>query len=152
MWREVALAYFHFAAIFTLIWFLGKEWTLLNRGADRIDVPALAKADMGFGIAATLVLITGICRVTLGAKPLFFYLHNPVFHVKISLFVLVGLLSIWPTIVFIRWRKTVAVDPNFRVDHQEWRKVRRILLIELHLVALIPLAAVIMARGIGYAG
>ena len=87
--------------------------------ADRIDAPALAKADMGFGIAATLVLITGICRVTLGAKPLFFYLHNPVFHVKISLFVLVGLLSIWPTIVFIRWRKAVAADANFRVDHEQ---------------------------------
>jgi putative membrane protein len=152
MWREVALAYFHFAAIFTLIWFLGKEWTLLSRGADRVDGPALAKADIGFGIAATLVLITGICRLTLGAKPMLFYLHNPVFHVKIGLFVLVGLLSIWPTLVFIRWRKAAAADTNFRIDHDEWRKVRRVLLVELHLVALIPLAAVIMARGIGYAG
>jgi putative membrane protein len=152
MWKEVALAYFHFAAIFTLIWFLGKEWTLLNRGADRVDVPALAKADIGVGIAAVLVLITGICRVTLGAKPVFFYLHNPVFHVKISLFVLLGLFSIWPTIVFIRWRKAAAADANFRIDQQEWRKVRRVLLIELHLLALIPLAAVIMARGIGYTG
>jgi putative membrane protein len=152
MWKEVALAYFHFAAIFTLLWFLAKEWTLLNRGADRIDAPALAKADMGFGIAATLVLITGICRVTLGAKPWFFYLHNPVFHVKIGLFVLVGLISIWPSIVFVRWRKAIAANPEFHVDPAEWRKARRLLMIELHLVALIPLAAVIMARGIGYSG
>ncbi len=152
MWKEVALAYFHFAAIFTLLWFLAKEWTLLNRGADRIDVPSLAKADMGFGIAATAVLITGICRVALGAKPAGFYLHNPVFHTKIGLFVLVGLISIWPTIVFIRWRKAAASDANFRVNENEWRKVRRCLLIEMHLFALIPLAAVIMSRGIGYAG
>ena len=152
MWKEVVLAYVHFAAIFTLIWFLAKEWTLLRNGAERVDVSALAKADAGFGIAAAAVLITGICRVTLGAKPVAFYLHNPVFHAKITLFVLVGLLSIWPTIVFIRWRKAAAIDANFRVPESEWRKAKRFLLIELHLVALIPLAAVIMARGIGYGG
>jgi putative membrane protein len=152
MWKEVILAYAHFAAIFTLLWFLSKEWTLLRMGADRLDVAALAKADTGFGIAAGLVLITGICRVTLGAKPTSFYLHNPVFHTKISLFVLVGLLSIWPTIVFIRWRKARDADPNFRIPEADWRKARRLLMIEMHLIALIPLAAVIMARGIGYLG
>ena len=152
MWKEVALAYFHYAVIFTLLWFFAKEWTLLNRGADRIDFRSLAKADMGFGIAAAVVLVTGVCRVVLGAKPAAFYLHNPVFHAKIGLFVLVGLISIWPTIVFIRWRKAVANDANFRVDENEWRNVRRCLLIEMHLFAFIPLAAVIMSRGIGYVG
>lgn len=152
MWKEVILAYAHFAAIFTLLWFLAKEWTILRMGADRLDVLALAKADAGVGIAAALVLITGICRVTLGAKPIGFYLHNPVFHTKVGLFVLVGLLSIWPTIVFIRWRKARAADPSFKIPDADWRKVRRLLIVELHLVALIPLAAVIMARGIGYAG
>jgi putative membrane protein len=152
MWKEVALAYFHFAAIFTLLWFLAKEWTLLNRGADRIDISSLAKADLGFGIAAAVVLVTGVCRVVLGAKPAAFYLHNPVFHAKVGLFVLVGLISIWPTIVFIRWRKAAANDANFRVSENEWRNVRRCLLIEMHLFVLIPLAAVIMSRGIGYTG
>ena len=152
MWKEVILAYAHFAAIFTMLWFLAKEWTLLRVGADRLDTTALAKADAGFGIAAGLVLITGICRVTLGAKPASFYLHNPVFHSKIGLFVLLGLLSIWPTILFIRWRKARVADPNFRIPDADWRTARRLLIVELHLVALIPLAAVIMARGIGYPG
>ncbi|HEX4479964.1 MAG TPA: DUF2214 family protein [Rudaea sp.] len=152
MWKEVILAYAHFAAIFTLLWFLAKEWTILRMGADRLDVTALARADAGFGIAAAFVLITGICRVTLGAKPAGFYLHNPVFHTKIGLFVLVGLISIWPTILFIRWRKARAADPSFKIPDADWRKARRLLMIELHLVALIPLAAVIMARGIGYMG
>ena len=152
MWKEVILAYAHFAAIFTLLWFVAKEWTLFRVGAERLDAAALARADAGFGIAAALVLITGICRVTLGAKPAGFYLHNPVFHTKVGLFVLVGLLSIWPTIVFIRWRKARAADPNYAIAESEWHAVRRLLIFELHLVALIPLAAVIMARGIGYAG
>ncbi len=152
MWKEVILAYAHFAAIFTLLWFLAKEWTLFRVGADKLDTVALAKADAGFGIAAALVLVTGICRVTLGAKPAAFYLHNPVFHTKVGLFVLVGLISIWPTIAFIRWRKARAADQNFRIPDAEWRSARRLLIIEMHLIVLIPLAAVIMARGIGYPG
>lgn len=152
MWKEVILAYAHFAAIFTLLWFLAKEWTLLRVGAARLDAPALARADAGFGVAAALVLVTGICRVTLGAKPASFYLHNPVFHTKVGLFLLVGILSVWPTIVFIRWRKARAADPHYSIPDPEWRMARRLLIVELHLVALIPLAAVIMARGIGLAG
>jgi putative membrane protein len=152
MWKEVILAYAHFAAIFTLLWFLAKEWTLLRMGSDKLDTVALARADAGFGIAAGLVLITGISRVALGAKPASFYLHNPVFHTKVGLFVLVGLLSIWPTIVFIRWRKARDADANFRIPDADWRTARRLVMIEMHLIALIPLAAVIMARGIGYLG
>ncbi len=149
MWKEVILAYAHFASILTLVWFLAKEWTWLKRGVDGIDASALARADIGYGIAAVAVLISGVCRVTLGAKPVSFYLHNPVFHTKVSLFVLLGLLSIWPTIVFIRWRKARAADPAFRIPQAEWKLAKRLALVELHLLALIPLAAVIMARGIG---
>jgi putative membrane protein len=152
MWKEVILAYAHFAAIFTLLWFLAKEWTILRMGSEKLDTAALAKADAGFGVAAALVLVTGICRVTLGAKPASFYLHNPVFHTKVGLFVLVGLISIWPTIVFIRWRKARDGDPNFCIPDSQWRSARRLVIIEMHLIALIPLAAVIMARGIGYLG
>jgi putative membrane protein len=77
--------------------------------------------------------------------------NNPAFHAKIGWFVLVGLVSIWPTIVFIRWRKSATSDSRFRIDAAEWRKARRLLIVEL-LVAFLPLAAVIMARGIGYQG
>jgi putative membrane protein len=75
-----------------------------------------------------------------------------VFHVKITLFVLVALVSIKPTRVFMRWRKAAAADAAFRVDEHEWRSMKRFLMAELHLIALIPLAAVLMARGIGWHG
>lgn len=32
---------------------------------------------------------------------------NSLFHAKLGLFILVGLLSILPTVVFIKWRKTL---------------------------------------------
>lgn len=148
MWTDALLAYLHFAAIFTLIWFLAKEWTLLRAGAAHVDTDRIALADAGFGIAAGVVLITGALRAIYGVKGWAFYAHNPAFHVKIGLFVIVALISIAPTLRFMRWRKARRQDASFRVPEEEWRSVRRLVIIELHLIALIPLAAVIMARGL----
>jgi putative membrane protein len=150
MWKDALLAYAHFAAIFTLIWFLAREWTLLKSGCDHLDYRRLARTDIGYALAAVAVLVTGASRLLFGAKPAVFYIHNPVFHVKIGLFVLVGLISIKPTLAFLRWRRAFAADPQFRAGEAEWRLVKHLLLLELHLVALIPLFAVLVARGIGY--
>jgi len=148
MWTDAILAYLHFGAIFTLIWFLAKEWTLLRAGAASVDVERLASADAGFGMSAGIVLVTGALRAVYGIKGWMFYAHNPAFHVKIGLFVLVGLISIAPTLMFLRWRKARRQDASFRVSETEWKRARLWLMIELHLVALIPLAAVIMSRGL----
>ena len=148
MWTDAILAYLHFSAIFALIWFLAKEWTLLRAGAASVEVERLATADAGFGIMAGLVLVTGALRAVFGAKGWAFYAHNPAFHVKITLFVAVGLISIAPTLQFLRWRKARRANAAFRVADAEWKRARRLVMVEMHLVALIPLAAVIMARGL----
>lgn len=152
MWKDAVFAYLHFVAIFALVWFLAKEWTLLKAGADKLDFRRLALADAGFGVSAGMVLLAGLSRLIWGAKPWAFYAHNPVFHTKIALFVIVGLLSIAPTRAFLRWRKAAVADANFRVSASEWQRIKRILLLEMHLLGLIPLLAVLMARGIGYHG
>ena len=95
-----------------------------------------------------LVLVTGGLRAVYGAKGWSFYAHNPAFHVKVTLFVIVGLVSIAPTIAFIRWRKARRADPAYVVAEAEWKRARRFVMVELHLIALIPLAAVIMSRGL----
>ena len=150
MWSDAILAYLHFASIFTLLWFLAKEWTLLNAGVERLDPRRLALADLAYFLAAMAVLATGLSRALLGAKPWAYYAANPVFHAKVTLFVLVALVSIKPTRAFMRWRKAAAADAAFRVDAGEWRLVRRLVIVELHLIALIPLAAVMMARGLRF--
>jgi putative membrane protein len=148
MWTDAILAYLHYAAILTLVWFFAKEWTLLRAGAANVDIERLALADAGFGASAGAVLVTGALRATLGAKGWAFYAHNPAFHAKIGLFVLVALISIAPTLMFLRWRKARRGDPSFAVDAAQWKKARVLVMIELHLLALIPLAAVIMSRGL----
>ena len=148
MWTDALLAYFHFAAIFTMIWLLSREWTLLRAGAGAADVERLVRADAGYGALAVVVVLSGALRAAYGLKGWTFYAHNPMFHFKITLFVLVGLLSILPTRAFLRWRRARRADPDWRVPEVEWRAARRWILVELHLLALIPLAAVIMARGL----
>jgi putative membrane protein len=148
VWTDAILAYLHFAAIFALIWFLAKDWTLLRAGAANVDVERIAKVDSGFGAMAGIVLVTGALRAAFGAKGWAFYAHNPAFHAKVTLFVIVGLVSIAPTLQFLRWRKARRADAAFRVSDAQWTRARRFLMIELHLIALIPLLAVIMSRGL----
>ena len=152
MWTDALFAYLHFAAIFTLLWFLAKEWTLFKAGPDALDAKRLALADLGYFLAAMAVLATGLTRALAGAKPWVFYAHNPVFHAKIGVFLLIALVSIVPTRAFLRWRRAAASDPAFRPDPAEWRRMRVFLMIELHLIALLPALAVLMSRGIGWQG
>lgn len=148
MWKDAILAYLHFAAIFAMLWFLAKESVLLRSGTTSLDIERLARADAGYGALAVAVLLTGASRAVFGAKGWAFYASNPAFHAKVGLFVLVGLVSIVPTLAFLRWRKARRADPHWQVPEAEWKRARRCLLVELHLIALIPLAAVIMARGL----
>jgi putative membrane protein len=89
-------------------------------------------------------------RVFQGIKGEDFYLHNPWFHAKIGAFVLVGILSIWPTLRFLRWRKALKADAAFLPAEDEVRRLRRIVRFELVLVAVIFVCAAAMARYGGF--
>ncbi|WP_413706899.1 DUF2214 family protein [Ralstonia sp. Ralssp110] len=149
MWLDALLAYLHYISIFTLIVFLTAEAVVLRPDMTPEIRQRLARYDAVFGFAALAVLITGSLRVFYGAKGYGFYVHNPVFHVKVGLFILVGLMSIVPTINILRWKKQGKTLPNFVPTPAEIAKTRRWVMIESHLIIFIPLAAVLMARGIG---
>ena len=48
------------------------------------------------------MLLTGAARVIWGAKGMGWYLTNPLLHVKFTLFIVMGLLSIGPTLAYLR--------------------------------------------------
>jgi putative membrane protein len=148
MWLDAFLAYLHFMAIFGLFATLMYESVLLKGGAANLDVEKLALADRKFGIQAGVVLVTGALRAFFGAKGPAFYMHNPAFHLKIGLFVLAALISIAPTVAFLRWRKARRADPSWRVPENEWLRARKLIVLETAIIALIPLAAVVMSRGL----
>jgi len=146
---DAILAYLHFTAIFLLFAFMTVEIMMMRGPLDRAAVRLLGRVDLWYFGSAIAALVTGLLRLGLGAKGADFYLSSWPIYVKVGLFLAVGLISIQPTIMFSRWRKAFEHDAAFAVGDAERKRVRRLLMIEVHLAALIPVFAVIMARGLG---
>ena len=148
MWLDAILAYLHFLSIFILFATLVGEMLLLRTDLDAAAVRLLGRVDIAYFAAAIAVLATGALRLFLGAKGSAFYLSSWPIYVKLALFAIVGIVSIKPTLRFIAWRKARERDAAWTVPEAERTSARRALMIEIHVAALIPLAAVIMSRGL----
>ncbi|MES2975697.1 MAG: DUF2214 family protein [Pseudomonadota bacterium] len=146
---DALLAYAHLLAILTMVVFLASE-AALCRGEwlNAAVVERLARVDMIYGIASVAVLLTGLLRTWLGAKGMGWYWTNPLLHVKLTMFIVVGLMSIKPTITFIRWRKALRASGALP-DAAQIKATRRLVMVQAHIVAVIPLVAVFLARGYG---
>ena len=148
MWLDAFLAYLHFTAVFVLFSFLAVQVYLVRLRLDAAGVRQMARVDAWLAGAALAVLATGVARVLWGAKGASFYLGDWTFYVKVALFFTVGLLSIKPTLAFLRWKKRLEADPAWTVPEAERDAIRGWLMIEIHLASVIPVFAVVMARGL----
>ena len=146
---DAALAYFHFLSIFVLFGFLTTEAVIIRCPLDADAIRLLGRVDLWYFGSAAAVLASGFLRLGLGAKGAEFYLSSWPIYVKIGLFLLVGLLSIYPTLAFVRWRRALDHDAAWKVPEAEHRRYRKVVMAEVHIAALIPIFAVIMARGLG---
>ena len=149
MTTDAWLAIAHHIAVFALLGVIASEWSMLRPGLLAADVRRLALVDAAYGALAATVLTVGILRLWLGAKPFDFYSDNPFFWLKMAAFATVGLLSITPTVRYLRWRKALEEDPSATPTAGEIAGARRYLLLEVGVFAIIPVAAALMARGIG---
>jgi len=111
-------------------------------------VERLARVDTVYGIAALMVLATGVARTVLGIKGTAWYWTNPLLHVKLTLFIVVGVISIFPTLTYVRWRKALRATGTLPGE-AEISKTRKLVMVQAHLIAVIPLVAVFLARGFG---
>jgi putative membrane protein len=147
-----ALAFAHHLAAFTLVSVLAIEFVLMRDELTLPNARKLLAADMIYGIAAVVLLIVGLGRVFGFEKGATFYFHTWTFIAKLSLFILVGLLSIIPTVVFLSWRGAVRQGQVPQVTPQQKRRLRTIIHLELIGVVFILLCAALMAKGIGLMG
>ena len=146
---ESLLAYAHFLAILGMVVFLSAEAVLCRpQWLNAAVVERLGKVDLIYGIAAGAVLLTGVLRTWLGMKGAAWYWTNPLLHLKLTLFVVIGLISIKPTLLFVRWRRQLR-SGGALPDEAQIGTARRWVMVQAHLLPLIPLAAVFMARGYG---
>ncbi|WP_027252464.1 DUF2214 family protein [Photobacterium halotolerans] len=140
---EIVIRYFHFIGIFALFSVLVVEHMLIKRRLTAEEMHRLARLDALYGISAVVVLLAGLAMWFLVGKPAAFYTANPVFHAKVTLFLIVAALSVFPTVFFYRHRRTtretIPVPPVIVI----------LIRLELLLLLAIPLLAVLMAKGIG---
>ncbi len=148
MWLDAVLAYLHFSAVFVLFAFLTVEVMLARGELDARAIGMLRRVDLWYVGAAVVALATGFSRAIWGAKGWAYYAGDWVFWTKVGAFATVAALSIPPTLAFLRWTKRAAGDAAFLVPDAERKAMRRWLMWELHVAALIPLLAVAMARGL----
>jgi len=150
MWLDAILAYLHFTAIFLLFAFLTVQVILIRQPLDMRTVRLLGRMDIWYFSSAIAALVTGFLRATVGAKGADFYFNAWPIYVKIGLFLAVGLISVKPTMTFIRWKRMYERDAAWQVPALEQASMRRLVMVEVHLAALIPVFAVIMSRGLGH--
>jgi putative membrane protein len=141
---DLTLACAHHVLIFIVFGTLFGEMVALGGMLNAATVARIARLDLAFGITAALIVIVGFSRAIFAAKGWGYYSHNGFFWAKMLIFALIGLLSIQPTITFIRWNKAQILP-----DAGALRRVRMVLHIELTLFVLLPIFAAAMARGYG---
>lgn len=142
---EIILRYLHFVSIFAIVSALVSEHLLLKNSMTKGELGRLARIDAIYGLAAITLLGAGL-TLWLGSfgKPAEFYSKNWIFQIKISLFIAIGLLSIYPTVFFIKNRKG---QPDETVEIP--KAIFWMLRMELMLVFIIPILAGLMAKGVG---
>ena len=144
---DALLAWVHYVLIFALSECLFAEIVFYRRELDRATLVRLQRVDLAYGILAGSIVASGLARVFFSPKGAAYYAHNPVFWTKMGLFVALGLLSIAPTLHFVRLAKGAASDGTVRVAARAFAATRGYLAAEIALLLLLPLCAAFMARG-----
>jgi putative membrane protein len=141
---DLTLACAHHLLIFIIFGTLFGEMVALGGTLTSATIARVARLDLVYGVTASLILIMGFGRAIFAAKGWAFYSHNGFFWAKILTFALIGIVSIGPTVAFIRWKKSPTLP-----DAAALKKARMALHIELTLFILLPIFAAAMARGYG---
>jgi putative membrane protein len=146
---DLVLATVHHLLVFALAGVLAFEIGAMSQTMKRDEILGLGRVDNCYGILALVIIVVGFIRANVAAKGWAYYEVNLFFWAKIATFVLVGLLSIVPTVAIIRWRNALKSDAAFTPPVAAVRRLRGYLWAEAVLFLLIPVFAAAMARGYG---
>lgn len=141
--HEIIIRYLHFIGIFIIISALFAEHILIKKEMTGTEMTKLAKIDLFYGIATIMVLFTGLSLWFWVGKPAAVYTRNFLFHTKLTLFLLLGVLSVFSSIFFTINKKkeqTLITVP---------KSIFLIIRIEMFILFIIPLLAVLMSHGFG---
>lgn len=147
--RNALVAYVHYLSFMICFGALIFERISLKTNPKKKEAISMVIADVIYGIAGIALLVSGIFRVIKFGQGADFYTQNPIFWIKITIFALVGSLSLYPTVTYILWAIPLSKGKLPEVTSNLVSRLKLILNIELIGFALIPLLATLMTRGIG---
>jgi Predicted membrane protein len=145
---DLILAIGHHLVVFLLVAIFAAEFALLRPGLAGARIGQLARIDAAYGGVATLVIVVGVLRVIFGASGWEYYVANYAFWAKMAAFLVMGLLTVPPTLAIRRWLKA---GQDHAVPADEIASSRRFLYLQAGILVLIPSFAAAMARGYGVA-
>jgi putative membrane protein len=143
----VTFAFLHHLLFVALFVTLSIEMVLLRQTLTIENARRLLAVDGIYGASAGTLLVVGLLRVFFFEKGFAYYWASHAFLTKFGVFVLVGILSIIPTVEFLKWRKSVREGKVPDVAHATIQKLRKIIHWELTGLALILFFAAWMAKG-----
>jgi putative membrane protein len=146
---EIFIPYLHFIGIMAMMGSLITEHVILKPDMNKNTLKSLGTVDLIYVMSAAVVLVTGLLRWFVVGKGAEFYTKNPIFHTKITLFFVIVILSIFPTIKFIKWSRQARKGEMPDISGRQVKKQLMFIRIQLLLLALIPLLAVLVSRGSG---
>lgn len=142
------MATLHHLSAFTLTACLVYEFIAYRKGLSVAEARRIQRVDLWYGISAGILVAVGLLRVFYFEKGSAFYSQNMMFWVKMALFAVVGLLSVYPTIRYIKWNSILEKGQEMEIPVREYQMIRLLLALEVAGLALILFAAPAMARAI----
>ena len=142
----IIVAWIHYIGIMLLIASLLGEHLTLKQEMTVSEARTIQRLDIVYGASAAIVLVTGILRMFL-EKGAAYYNHHIAFHILFGIFVVVALLSIYPTLIFLRWRSDTQAGRGQQLERSQFKKIQMIARVEMTLLLLAPLFATWMAHG-----
>ena len=147
--KSALVAYVHYLGIILCFASLLFERLTLKVNLTRNETISMIIADVIYGLAGIALLITGILRVKYFGQGGDFYTSNPIFWIKVTLYLIVGALSLYPTFTYILWAIPLSKNKLPKISDKLVKRFKLIITTELLGFATIPFFATLMARGIG---
>lgn len=141
--------YLHILGILTSVGMLVLERAWLQADPGLRRARGLLLADGVYGLAALLTVLSGLLLVLRYGSGMAFYMANPLFWWKVGGFLSVGLLSLVPTVVFLRWIPPLRRGTPPPLNPSDADRLAWILNLELGGIAVVPLLATLVGRGVG---
>jgi putative membrane protein len=141
----ILVKYLHFIGIIGLSGTLLAENIMLKSEMSKTQLTKMSLIDAGYGISAMIAVTGGLILWFGVGKESVYYSSNWIFLVKVGIVSMMGIISIWPTVYFIKNRSKNGEDDVVLLPVY----IRIMVRVQLIFLFSVPLLASLMAYGFG---